>query len=265
MNSSNVLYSHADRPFYCTQAQAEVLDQIRNLNKGGIGTIHGYVPKPDKYLPGKVPQYDLQFISRFSTPRLYERKRAAIDALSFADVAEIVAQDKVLSALPYADVLAHFNKRKQDEVDSMTKTLDGDRSDAHRQGHDRCYIHIAEGVKVNLVGEKDADGLMQPTTDADGIPTAASIQMMILELKRTYLRSGEKKPVKSGASVLMKNAIEKVLNRRSVGIMSLSLKADNFTTLSAAGKVISADELLTEAKDATEAEKMRLVLDFWTH
>ena len=80
----------------------------------------------------------------------------------------------------------------------MNTTLSGDRSDSHRAGHDRCYAHVADGVKVNFVTEKDKDGLMQPVL-TDGLPTAASIMVSYLEINRTTRKEGEYKVVNSGA------------------------------------------------------------------
>ena len=98
----------------------------------------------------------------------------------------------------------------------------------HRQGHDRCYATITNGIKVHFVTEKnDEDGLMHPTT-VNGYPVVDSIMINALFLNVTTITEGERKVVNSGAPVLMGNAISKVLNQRCVGIRTLSLKADNF-------------------------------------
>ena len=255
-----VLYSHASRPFYCTQAQAEVLDVVRDLNAGGIGSVHGYIPSSG-YV--ERPVVDIQILTRFSTEKLYARKAAALKEIEFGDVAAIIAKNPILSALPVATALQHFNDRKATMLESLTKTLDGDRSDAHRQGHDRCYVQVAQGVKVNLDCVKGADGIMQPVLH-NGEPVAESIMLMCLELNRKVIRNGVRKVVKSGAPVLMGNAIESLLNKRSVGIMSLSLKADNFDKLVCSHKSLDSAALLKEADtlEASDAEKMRLVLEF---
>lgn len=255
-----VLYSHAARPFYCTQAQAEVLDVVRDLNKGGIGTVHGYIPSTGYT---EKPVLDIQVLTRFSTEKLYERKRSAVDALKFADVVDAIAKDKILSALPLADVRQQFDDRKAMVVESLSKSLDGDRSDGHRQGHDRCYIQIEQGVKVNLDCVKDADGIMQPVLHK-GLPVAESVMLMVLELRRTVIKPGVRKVVNSGAPVRMGNAIDAVLNKRSIGIMSLSLKAGNFDKLVCSHKTVDSAALLKEADfaDADAATKMQLVLDF---
>lgn len=232
-----VLYSHASDSFYCTQAQAEALDTLRDTNKGGIGAIHGYVPSASKYI--KVPVYDAQFLTRFSTPKLYQRRAKALEAITFNDVAPKVAADPVLSLLSMADCKKHFDDRKAALIETLTKTLSGDRDDAHRQGHDRCYATISEGVKVNYITEKSpSDGKKYPVL-VNGIPQVESIMLMVLELNRHYIVEGQYKPVKSGAPVLMGKVIESFLNKRSVAIKAISLKSDNFAKLTLSGTALT--------------------------
>jgi hypothetical protein len=145
-------------------------------------------------------------------------------------------------------------------VDSMNKSLNGDRSDGHRQGHDRCYIHIEQGVKVNLDCEKDSDGIMQPKLH-NGFPVVESIMLMYLELNRKYITEGTRKVVKSGAPVLMTNAIDSVLNARSVGIRALSLKADNFTRFVCDGQEVTPDDLKAAVPTTTTADQYRALLE----
>lgn len=252
--SDLVLYTLADRPFYCTQQQAEVLDNLRCLRAGGIGRVYGYKPSTDWAV---VPTVDLQILTRFSTEKLYQRKREALDAITFADVKEAIAKTPKLAVLTEAKQEEIFNERKAMEIASLSKTLEGDREDAHRQGHDRCYIHIEKGVKVNLVGEKDDAGLMQPVLH-NGFPMAKSVMLMVLELRRTYVKEGVRKVVNSGAPVLMGNAIGSLLNKRSVGIMALSLKADNFDRMVCDSTEITADDL--KSLDATP-DQYRILLE----
>lgn len=217
--------------FLATPAQAEVLDNLSVARQGGIATVYGYKATSGRTVP---TVYDAQLITRINTENLYKRKMAALSDIRFSDVKEIIAADPVLSALKETELLTIFNERKAKEVSSMGTTLEGDRSDAHRQGHDRCYTHVADGVKVHFVTEK-VDGLMQPVL-TDGLPVLASVMVACLELNRHVREKGEYKVVKSGAPVLMSKAIEKVLNQRSVGLKFLSLKEDNFERLIVARK-----------------------------
>ena len=217
--------------FRATAEQAEALESLSVARQGGIATVYGYVATSDRVKP---TVYDAQLITRFSVENLYKRKMAALSDLRFSDVKEYIDADPVLSKLPESELLTIFNTRKAKEVDSMNTTLSGDRSDAHRQGHDRCYARVADGIKVHFVTEK-VEGIMQPVL-TDGLPTVASIMVACLELNRNVREPGEYKVVKSGAPVLMSNAISKALNKRSVGLKFLSLKEGNFERLIVARK-----------------------------
>lgn len=230
--------------FRATTEQAEALESLSVARQGGIATVYGYVATSDRVKP---TVYDAQFITRFSIENLYKRKMAALSDLRFSDVKEFIDADPVLSKLPETELLTIFNTRKVKEVDSMNTTLTGDRSDAHRQGHDRCYARVADGIKVHFVTEK-VDGLMQPVL-TDGLPTVASIMVACLELNRNVREPGEYKVVKSGAPVLMSNAIAKVLNKRSVGLKFLSLKEDNFERLIVARKAYLPEDVASIPAD----------------
>ncbi len=220
--------------FRATAAQVEALENLSEARKGGIATVYGYRPTSG-YVKDKYPVQDMQMLTRFSTENLYKRKMAALSDIRFSDVKPHIDADPVLSKMDETALLTLFNDRKAGEVSSMNTTLSGDRSDAHRQGHDRCYARVADGVKVHFVTEKDADGIMQPVL-TDGLPTVASIMVSYLEISKTVREAGEYKTVNSGAPVRMSNAIAKVLNSRSVGLKMLSLKEDNFERLIVARK-----------------------------
>lgn len=239
---SLTLYKNAERPFYCTQAQADTLDRLSGLKKGCIGSVQGYKPTTG-YVAGKTPTVNIQFISRFDYSKLNERKKIALESITFGDVAEDIAKAPKLKALSTAEALELFDKAKTAALESIEKTAEGDRSDAHRQGHDRCYIHIAEGVKVNLVGEKNADGIKVPTVDGSGYPTAAAILFSIIQLSKKVIVEGEYKVVNSGAKVLMDNVIASKMNSRSISYKVLSLKADNFDSLNVDKQSITPEDL----------------------
>ena len=211
--------------FRCTETQREALESLSVARAGGIATVYGYSPSTD-YVTR--PVQDIQLLTRFSTKRLYERKLAALLDITFSAVKANVANDPILSALSDDAALELFSARKGMLVESLSKSIEGtDRSDAHRQGHDRCYARVADGVRVHFVTEKDSDGIMQPVL-TDGLPTVASIMLNALFLNVETRVKGEKKVKKSGAPVLMGNAIENLLNQKSVGFRALSLKEDNF-------------------------------------
>lgn len=230
--------------FLCTPAMADTLNALAAMRHGGIGTIHGYRPTTDYVTP---PTMDVQVITKFSTERLYSRKAAALAGVTFADVADAIAADDKLAALPLAAALAAFDDRKASMIASLTKTMDGDRSDAHRAGHDRCYCVTSQGVKVNYVTAKDADGIMQPVL-TDGLPVAASIMVGVLEIARKVTQEGVRKAApNSGVPVRIGNAIDRVLNRRSVGYSTRTLKEGSFASFTASGQTITAADVAGHA------------------
>jgi hypothetical protein len=238
LNVKRVVATSTDgKDVWVTPAQAEALDSLTNVSGGQCAALHGYIPSTG-YI--ERPVVDIQMITRFSRDKLYRRKIAALETISFADVQNDIAKEPKLATLSVEKQNSLFEERKAMILNSLNKTLEGDRSDAHRQGHDRCYAHFAEGVKVHLVTEKGSDGLMHPVL-LNGLPIAKSIMVPYLELSRKVVKEGERKVVNSGPAVLMGKAIEKQLNQRSVGFRTASLKEDNFEKL-----VISHMELLPE-------------------
>lgn len=227
--------------------QASTLDTLIVAHGGGFSNVTGYVPSTG-YV--KSPVINVQILTRFDTVRLYERRLNALNAITFADVKPFVEQDSRLSNLDSVSQVDAFDSRKAFEIESLTKTIEGNRSDNHRKGHDRCYITFAKGIKVHLVTEReyytDADGKsksrMVPVL-TDGYPTANSIMVMHLELNRQIVSEGERKHVNSGVPVRMSKCIKRLLNDRSVGIRALSLKPDNFEKVSISKSVIVPNDI----------------------
>lgn len=232
--------------FRCTEAQRETIQALEQINRGGIGTVHGYVAKSGRITPEKA---DIQFLTAFSTERLYERKLKALDGIEFDTIAERLDNDNPkLAKLTEAERRDVFEARKEQEMASLQKSLDGDRSDAHRQAHDRCYCRVGQGIKVHYRTEKDSDGIKQPIL-VNELPVVESIMLDILEIKRKVIEPGEYKKVNSGAPVLVSNAIKSVLNKRSVGLKTLSLKEDNFDRI-----VVDHKEFLPENVEGIPAD-----------
>ncbi len=120
-----------------------------------------------------------------------------------------------------------FDERKQMLMNSLQKSLDGDRNDSYRQAHDLCYAYVGD-VKVHLQTEGKPK---EPITDEDGNVFVASIMIPYLELNVTETQKGKRKVVNSGGAVRMGKQIEKCLNKRSHVYRTLSLKEDNFESL----------------------------------
>lgn len=219
-----------DLQVWITPAQLEALEVLEVAQAGGCASVNGYVPTTG-YVD--CPTVNIQMLTRFSYTRLLNRKMDALKAIEFSDIpANVIPSHK----LKGKTAEQWFDIRKAQEIESMEKTLSNDRSDAHRQGHDRCYAHFAKGVSAHLVTEK-VDGIMQPVL-TNGYPTVQSIMVSFLQLNRTVVVEGTRKVVNSGASVLIKNELNKVLNQRSVGIRKLSLKDDNFQSLTISKNVV---------------------------
>jgi len=230
-----------DKEVLATRKQVETLSVLSILRKGGFATVKGYVPTTD-YI--KSPVVNISFISRFSVTNLYNRKIKALKALSFGD---IVVKGEKLVALPIAEQETLFKSCLDTMVGSMEKTLSGIRDDAHRIAHDTFYAHTADGIKVHLrthkVGKETVLDLV------NGLPVVESIMVSMIETGRTVVQEGERKVVNSGTKVLMDKCINKALNLRSVGFATLSLKADNFESLTMGGESFTPDNILAKVRE----------------
>lgn len=231
------VYTAGGREFRCTEAQANALDELSTIQRGGIGTVHGYVSTSGRVEPETA---DIQFITAFSLPRLYERKIAALQGITIDEVRDVAQDDPKLSVLDDDALEQLFEQRRDMEINSMQKTLDGDRSDARRQAHDTFYVQVSPGVKVHLRTFKNDRGETELEL-VGGLPVAKSIMVSFIEINRTVTQPGEYKVVNSGAPVRMSNAIKRAINARSTSMKTLSLKDDNFERL-----VVSRKEFLPE-------------------
>jgi hypothetical protein len=228
--------------FRATLAQANALAKLEQTRKGGIATVTGYKPTTNYVTP---PTLNLQVITRFSTKALYERRSLALDALTYNDVLPFLLEDEVL-AKELADnkmaLISVYNTRKATEIESHMKTLNNDRDDNYRAAHDLCYATMFQGVRVHFLTEKTPEGT-RPILSRDGLPTADSIMMSILELNRTVVTEGVAKVVKSGIPVRVSKAIAKALNKRSVSYRALSLKAGNFDSIRVDGQTLTESDV----------------------
>ena len=225
----NHLKDYNGQKVWVSRKFAESLEVMSMLRGGGFAHVEEYEPSTD-YVEN--PLVNITFISKFSTAKLYARKSDALKKLTFSDIT--IKGDK-LESLDVDAQKTLFAECVAKMVESLQKTLDGDRSDAHRQGHDRCYVATSQGVKIHLDTVKGPDGHMVPIL-TDGHPTAKSIMVAMIETDRTIVKEGVKKTVKNGAKVQMDKCIERSLNSRSVSYRTLSLKEDNFKTLKMGGE-----------------------------
>ena len=222
--------------------QANAIQQLNNTRKAGIASVVGYQPTTNWEI---VPVQDIQLITHISIENLYRRRLEALQEVELADVAPFLpGAPAALSNKSIIECLDIFNDRKAKEIASLEKSLAGERDDAHREAHDTNYAHFGS-VKVHLVTEDtmvDGKKRKRPVEDDDGNVELNSIMIPYIELNVTTRQKGKRKD-KSGASVLMKNLINRVLNKRSTQLKTLSLKAENFEAFNVDGTQLVAEDV----------------------
>lgn len=231
----NVVLSLGGNSFNCSARQAAAINTLLETQKGGFARVNGYTTSPKK--KGEVGEvYNMSFLSRFSLENLYKRKIAALEKLTYADVAADFAKLPKLAALTVEKAVEMFEARKAKEIASMQKTLDGVRDDARRQSHDRNYASVGSGIKVHFVTEKDSEGLTYPVIAENGLPTVKNIMVSAIEVSRQVLKEGVYFGVDSGPDKLIGNVMESKMPK-SCKIKTLSL-GDNFESLQIDGNAI---------------------------
>lgn len=231
----NVKMKADGQEFWVSARQASALQTLSESNKGGFASVKGY-----RTSKNQVANYTV--LTRFNTPRLYQRRIAALEAIEVGDIMDSVRANPKLAALSVEQLCAEFEARKATEIASLQKTLEGsDRDDAHRAAHDRNYATITDGVKVHFKSEKNSEGVKVPVLH-EGLPIVESIMLAIVEVKRDILVEGDpQKPVNSGVPVLLSNAMMKLLPK-STFYQALSLKDDNFDSIAIGGnELVPAD------------------------
>lgn len=199
---------------------AQAVEVLTATPKGGIANVEGYVQDGRTMLSPRVT--DRRIITRFSVTKLYERRIKALSALKPEE----------------GDDTELFHKAKTELIASNQKTLDGIRDDAHRKGHDRCYVNFDNGVVGHYETEK-IGGKMQPVL-RNGKPTVESIMLNVLELSTTVKVEGEYKPVKSRPLTIMKRKLEGRLPK-TYNMKRLSLKTGKFDLLKMGGVAMDTD------------------------
>jgi len=223
--------THNGVTFNVSARQAAALEILMDTNGGGFATIFGYVSSET----GEVS--NISAITRFSYTKLNERKQAFVEGITMNDIMDDVRDLPKIKALDTDALYKAFDERKASILESIQKTQDGDRSDAHRQAHDRNYHQLTLGLKVNFVTEKNAEGKQIPVLDNDGVPTVGSILLSIMQVEKTVTKAGTYKTVNSGVPVLLSNAIEKKMPK-TCKMKTLALKDNNFESLSIAKQEI---------------------------
>ena len=210
-------------------AVAEALKAIGNR----FTVLKGYVSTSKRLTP-EVADHTVN--ANASVESLYKRRMAALANLETLSLEMLNLEHWVPSKGKNAKATAEeqFEFCKAAMIASMQKTIDGDRNDAHRKGHDRCFVPFSKGVRLHLVTEKVA-GIMQPVKDSQGRLQVESVQLKALPHSKRVVTAGTYKPVNSGSKVLMDNAIKKAWNAPSLNFSTYKLASGNFD------KVVSGD------------------------
>lgn len=210
-----------------------VLEPLIEARKGGFAYLKSGVFTSGRE-EGKATIANVWFNSCFSYTNLLDAKVLALTEMNGID-----GVDPVL-----------FSSAKAELIASAMKTLEGVREDAHRKGHDRCYLRVCDGVKIHYITEKNnISGLMEPVLASNGKPTAKSIQVSALEVARKVVEEGVYKKVNSRPLTLAKKAIEKALKAKGIKTpKTFTLQPDKFDSLSIDGNCIPVDAV-TDGED----------------
>lgn len=236
-----VKITHNDTTFYCSPRQAAALEVLMETNGGGFAVVKGYKAAST----GEVA--DITFVSRFKISKLYERTIKALESFTMEDIMSDVRENPKIKALTVDALWEAFDARKASEIASMKKTLEGVRDDAHRQAHDRNYLTLVDGVKVNFKSELDKATKLKLPVLKDGIPVVESIMLNVLQVGKKVITEGEYKVVNSGVPVILSNAMKAHLPK-SCKIKAISLKEDNFEALHIDGNAIVPDDIKGDLK-----------------
>jgi hypothetical protein len=230
--TDHTLHTLNGKKLWIRPRDLNAVEVISKANSGGFATVKGYKPTTDYVTP---PTVDINFISRFSTERLYERKLKALKELSFNDVS---LDHPKLKALSSNEAMALFASCIGKMVESMDKSLKGVRDDAHRIAHDTFYFGFAAGAKLHFMTEKGNLGGKELVL-VNGHPVVESVMVSIIEISRKVVQEGVYKTTNSGEKVLMDNAINKALKSKTVSMKTISLKENNYEALNIGGESVS--------------------------
>lgn len=215
---------------------ATALDDLDSCPGGAFATVHDYAsgtPGKDKCIRSKVST--INFISKFHYKRVVAKW---LDAARKVEASSLTLDPKAA---------AKFDDAKAELIASYERTLgltDKPVNEGHRAGHVRCYVHTSTGIKCHLVTEYDKElKCMVPVLAENGLPTVKSIMVSVLQRSQTVHDKGEYKPTKHQWKTVAKNAIEAVAHKVAPPFKMLSLKADNFSSLTIGGEVVTPEDL----------------------
>lgn len=210
----------------------EVADTLRTCRRGGFATVHGYVSglgSAKCITPGVS---DVTFISRFSYKARNLKRLAILKTVTMDDIGETDAD-------LFGTALAELIKSAED-----TKA---DASDARREAHRTFYVPIAEGVTAHLKTTKV--GGETELVLSDGLPIVESIMVRGLEISKRVMREGAYKPTNSRAKTIVKDKINKLLDKQTGTFKNYKLVPGSFDSLSIDGERIIPADLVDIVED----------------
>jgi hypothetical protein len=203
-------------------AIVNALTALDSLGNNAFTKINGYTSES-----GKVADYLIRAAT--ATESVYTSTVEELKAVKFEDL-------DLTNWVPLKGKNAFNNAKDQFEycinckIATLEKTISGDRSGSHREGHDRCSRSPRAGVTVDLVTEKVGD-IKVPVQTSEGLFVAAGVRLHGVVMSENVIVEGEKKVVNSGSKVLMDNAIDKVLNRKRTDLRTFSLNEGKFGSI----------------------------------
>lgn len=221
----------------------ETLNTLDACRNGGFATVHRYVSGTSDPKCVKEKVATINFVSKFHYHRLVQRWLDRLETITIEDID--TSNEKFVGK----NVKELFDSAKAKLVESYKATLNGDREDGYRQGHDRCYVHSSTGIKCHLVTEDgivDGRKVKVPVLDSEGRPTVASIMVSVLEVSQTVFDHGEWKPTNSKPETIMKDLIESKAQERILKLKMLALKNGNFEKLTMDQETVVPDDVKSQ-------------------
>ena len=215
--------------FLAPNGLSQAIETINEAPKGSFATIHAYESK------GSGSVDNINFQSRFSYLNYNEKKANALKELTL-DQVEI--KDEKLLALSQDKLEDQFKTCVDKMLASIEKTKEGDRSDSHREAHDKFYLNVGTGVKIKF--RTMEVGGETHLVKQNGLPIANNLQLAFMERSKKNLVPGTYKKVNSGPKVLMDKAIAKALKKHyKVGTYKTLSLDNNFKTLKIGGEELN--------------------------
>lgn len=191
---------------------------VDNTSPGTTVTIEGYVPKSGYIDP---PEVNVAIKLVDDLTEHYNARHKAIESVSLSDIK---------SKFPDVEGIEDtFIQRKKKLLESFNPNKE--KSDKPPRNSNTVYV--SSGIKLAL-GDVIEEGLRE----------VSHIILSGVEVDRFYVKSGTKKPVKSGIPVQVENAIEKeARNYCSEAFRTYALTEGSWKSITVDGKIITPNDV----------------------